>query len=142
MPSHAFAYWRTLDACVQGEVPLLTPDILVCSVGTEILINGAPAGRHTSPPDSSTVPAAGMQYAADLPGPQLAAPHILPLAYPVSLPAGRRPPAAGQPDEEWEAYLNQGWDRPRAAEIAAQLPELVMQRDSEQRSHKISYKLR
>ncbi|EFN54028.1 hypothetical protein CHLNCDRAFT_53400 [Chlorella variabilis] len=69
-----------------GEVPLLTPDILVCSVGTEILING-------------------------------------------------------QPDEEWEAYLNQGWDRPRAAEIAAQLPELVMQRDSEQRSHKISYKL-
>lgn len=27
-------------ACLQGEVPLLTPDILVCSVGTEILING------------------------------------------------------------------------------------------------------
>lgn len=25
---------------VQGEVPLLTPDILVCSVGTEILISG------------------------------------------------------------------------------------------------------
>jgi hypothetical protein len=26
-----------------GEVPLLTPDILVCSVGTEILINGEPS---------------------------------------------------------------------------------------------------
>ncbi|KAI3431372.1 hypothetical protein D9Q98_004427 [Chlorella vulgaris] len=69
-----------------GEVPLLTPDILVCSVGTEILINGTPDG-------------------------------------------------------EWEAYLNQGWDRARACAIAAELPDLVLQQDSEQRAHKISYKL-
>lgn len=29
----------------QSEVPLLKPDILVCSVGTEILINGEHQGR-------------------------------------------------------------------------------------------------
>lgn len=69
-----------------AEVPLLTPDILVCSVGTEILING-------------------------------------------------------QPDEEWEEHLNEGWDRAAAEGVAAQLPDLVLQRDSEQRPHKISFKL-
>lgn len=69
-----------------AEVPLLTPDILVCSVGTEILING-------------------------------------------------------QPDQEWEAHLNRGWDRDKAAAIAAGLPHLEQQRASEQRPHKISYKL-
>ncbi|PSC72019.1 Sucrose-phosphatase 2 [Micractinium conductrix] len=70
-----------------AEVPLLAPDILVCSVGTEILINGLP-------------------------------------------------------DEEWEAHLNEGWDRARAAACAAELPELTLQQESEQRPHKISYKLR
>ncbi|KAL4440460.1 hypothetical protein ABPG75_003461 [Micractinium tetrahymenae] len=70
-----------------SEVPLLKPDILVCSVGTEILING-------------------------------------------------------QADAEWEAHLNEGWDRAAAEGIAAKLPELEMQRESEQRPHKISYKLR
>ncbi|GAB4813979.1 hypothetical protein N2152v2_001025 [Parachlorella kessleri] len=68
------------------EVPLLTPNILVCSVGTEILIDG-------------------------------------------------------EPDEEWEAFLNQGWDRAKAAEIAKGLPDLKLQQPSEQRPHKISYKL-
>lgn len=52
------------------------------------------------------------------------------------------PLRAGQADEEWEAYLNQGWDRAAAAAAAASHPELTLQRDSEQRPHKISYKLR
>ena len=68
-------------------MPLLTPDILVCSVGTEILING-------------------------------------------------------KPDAEWEAYLDGGgWDREQAAAVAGRFPELVLQRSSEQRPHKVSYKL-
>lgn len=67
-------------------MPLLTPDILVCSVGTEILIRG-------------------------------------------------------QADAEWEAYLDEGWDRTAAAKVAARFPELVMQQPSEQRPHKVSYKL-
>ena len=53
-----------------------------------------------------------------------------------------QPPSAGQPDAEWEQYLNEGWDRHRASAIAAQLPELLLQAPSEQRSHKISYKLK
>eukprot|EP00887_Chlorella_sp_A99_P002358 scaffold10.g2358.t1 len=69
-----------------AEVPLLKPDILVCSVGTEILLGG-------------------------------------------------------QPDAEWEEFMNKGWDREAAARIAAELPELELQAPSEQRSHKISYKL-
>jgi sucrose-6-phosphatase len=71
----------------QAETPLLTPDVLVCSVGTEILIEG-------------------------------------------------------QPDSEWEAHLDGGgWDREHAAAVAGRFPELVMQRASEQRPHKVSYKL-
>ena len=68
-------------------MPLLTPDILVCSVGTEIMIKG-------------------------------------------------------KPDAEWEAYLDAGgWDREQAAAVAGRFPELVLQRSSEQRPHKVSYKL-
>lgn len=37
------------------------------------------------------------------------------------------PPPTGAPDEEWEEFLNQGWDRAKAAEIAAGLPDLVLQ---------------
>jgi sucrose-6F-phosphate phosphohydrolase len=69
-----------------AEAPLLTPDILVCSVGTEILLNGVS-------------------------------------------------------DPEWEAYLDQGWDRDTAAAVGSRFPELVLQQQSEQRPHKISYKL-
>jgi len=69
-----------------AEAPLLTPDILVCSVGTEILHNGVS-------------------------------------------------------DPEWEAYLDQGWDRDTAAAVGSRFPELVLQQQSEQRPHKISYKL-
>ena len=56
--------------------------------------------------------------------------------------AAAAPACAGEADAEWEEYLNQGWDRQRAAGIAAGLPELELQRDSEQRPHKISYKLK
>lgn len=69
------------------EVPLLTPDVLVCSVGTEIFIRG-------------------------------------------------------QPLEAWERHLDEGWDRTRAAKVAARFADLEMQVDSEQRPHKASYKLR
>ncbi|KAL4520971.1 hypothetical protein Ndes2526B_g00149 [Nannochloris sp. 'desiccata'] len=69
-----------------AEAPLLTPDILVCSVGTEILLNGVS-------------------------------------------------------DPEWEAFLDQGWDRDTAAAVGSRFPELVLQQQSEQRPHKISYKL-
>jgi hypothetical protein len=61
---------------------------------------------------------------------------------PTTLPCRAVPTPAGTPDGEWEAYLNQGWDRARACAIAAELPDLVLQQDSEQRAHKISYKLR
>lgn len=60
-----------------------------------------------------------------------------------SIPAASRHAArAGKPDAEWEAHLNEGWDRAAAVGVAAKLPDLEMQRESEQRPHKISYKLR
>eukprot|EP00890_Picochlorum_soloecismus_P001484 jgi/Picsp_1/2336/NSC_05799-R1_sucrose phosphatase len=68
------------------EAPLLAPDILVCSVGTEILVHGVP-------------------------------------------------------DAEWERYLDEGWDREQVVTIVNRFPELVMQQASEQRPHKVSYKL-
>ena len=71
---------------LQAETPLLTPDILVCSVGTEILLRGVA-------------------------------------------------------DADWEAHLDEGWDRDRAAAVASRFPELVLQQVSEQRPHKVSYKL-
>lgn len=71
---------------MQEETPLLDPDILVCSVGTEILLHR-------------------------------------------------------QPDVQWEEYLNQGWDREKVCSVAAQFPELKMQDPSEQRTHKVSFKL-
>jgi len=69
-----------------SHTPLLQPDILVCSVGTEILIHN-------------------------------------------------------QPNKEWERYLDQGWSRDKVASIAAQFPDLVLQEPSEQRPHKVSFKL-
>ena len=50
--------------------------------------------------------------------------------------------SADQPDAKWEEHLNQGWDRERAAAIASGVPELELQAPSEQRPHKVSYKLR
>lgn len=71
---------------LQLEAPLLEPDVLVCSVGTEILVKGVP-------------------------------------------------------DSEWEKYLDDGWDRDHVVTIVSRFPELVMQQASEQRPHKVSYKL-
>jgi sucrose-6F-phosphate phosphohydrolase len=47
----------------------------------------------------------------------------------------------GQPHAAWEALLDEGWDREVAAAVAGRFPELVMQQASEQRPHKVSYKL-
>lgn len=47
----------------------------------------------------------------------------------------------GVSDVEWEAHLDQGWDRDTAAAVSSRFPELILQQVSEQRPHKISYKL-
>lgn len=44
-------------------------------------------------------------------------------------------------DAEWESYLDEGWDRETAAAVGSRFPELVLQQQSEQRPHKVSYKL-
>eukprot|EP00193_Tetraselmis_chui_P001548 CAMPEP_0177763246 /NCGR_PEP_ID=MMETSP0491_2-20121128/6771_1 /TAXON_ID=63592 /ORGANISM="Tetraselmis chuii, Strain PLY429" /LENGTH=275 /DNA_ID=CAMNT_0019279345 /DNA_START=183 /DNA_END=1010 /DNA_ORIENTATION=+ len=43
------------------------------------------------------------------------------------------------PDAEWSEYLDQGWDRAALLDVGQQVPGLVLQRESEQRPHKISY---
>ncbi|XP_057515887.1 sucrose-phosphatase 2-like isoform X3 [Amaranthus tricolor] len=68
------------------EKPLLTPDITVMSVGTEI-------------------------------------------AYGDSL----------IPDVDWEQSLNHMWDRKIVTEETAKIPELVLQAETEQRPHKVSF---
>lgn len=45
------------------------------------------------------------------------------------------------PDSEWEAHLDEGWDRERVAAVSGRFPELILQQQSEQRPHKVSYKL-
>ncbi|EFJ47149.1 hypothetical protein VOLCADRAFT_46722, partial [Volvox carteri f. nagariensis] len=72
----------TLYRQLWEEAPLLTPAVLICSVGTEIFY---------------------------------------------------------LPDAEWEALLDQGWDRQRVLQVAAGFPELRKQVDSEQRRHKLSF---
>ncbi|KAL6783992.1 SPH3 [Auxenochlorella protothecoides x Auxenochlorella symbiontica] len=69
-----------------AEVPLLVPDILVCSVGTEILFQGVP-------------------------------------------------------HKPWSDFLDRGWDREKTLEIAQAEPALTLQDASEQRPHKISFKV-
>eukprot|EP00775_Hariotina_reticulata_P009955 gene9955-10110_t len=73
------------------EAPLLNPNVLICSVGTEIFYR-APDGQLL-------------------------------------------------PDQAWEAYLDQGWDRAAVERIAAQIPQLTPQVASEQRRHKLSFHL-
>lgn len=77
-----------LFAELAAEVPLLRPDVLVCSVGTEILV-------------------------------------------------------AGEPLRSWEQHLDAGgWDRESTLRAARETPGLELQRASEQRPHKISFKVR
>jgi sucrose-6F-phosphate phosphohydrolase len=80
-----------------GEVPLLTPDILVCSVGTEMLFlnNASKQSIH----------------------------------------------------DAWEEYLNgQGWNREIVQGVVSDMAfdglEISLQQESEQRPHKVSYKVR
>lgn len=62
---------------LQDEAPLLNPNVLICSVGTEIFYRTA---------DGSLVP-----------------------------------------DQAWEAYLDQGWDRAAVEAVAAKFPQLKQQ---------------
>ncbi|XP_021844698.1 sucrose-phosphatase 2 isoform X2 [Spinacia oleracea] len=71
---------------LRNEKPLLTPDITVMSVGTEI-------------------------------------------AYGDSL----------VPDVYWEQYLNHNWDRKIVTEETDKFPQLVLQSETEQRPHKVSF---
>jgi len=77
---------------LRKEVPLGNPDILVCSVGTEIF--------YEATAESEPVP-----------------------------------------DPKWIELLNQGWDRSAVVECAAQLSGLSLQAESEQRPHKVSYRV-
>ncbi|CAI7928740.1 unnamed protein product, partial [Closterium sp. NIES-54] len=78
----------TLYNQLKSQVPLLTPDIVIMSVGTEIT------------------------YGASM-----------------------------QPDQGWEEYLNDGWDRAAVVDVAKGFPLLRFQADSEQRPHKVSFHL-
>ncbi|KAL2943055.1 Sucrose-phosphatase 2, partial [Bienertia sinuspersici] len=71
---------------LRNEKPLLTPDITVMSVGTEI-------------------------------------------AYGDSI----------VPDIHWEQSLNKKWNKNIVTEVTAKLPELVLQSETEQRPHKVSF---
>ncbi|KAL1290992.1 hypothetical protein AAHE18_20G169300 [Arachis hypogaea] len=45
------------------------------------------------------------------------------------------------PDDRWEHYLNHKWNRDIVLEETARLPELVLQSETEQRPHKVSFYL-
>jgi hypothetical protein len=62
---------------VQDEAPLLTPNVLICSVGTEIFYRTA----------DGTL----------------------------------------QPDQAWEAYLDQGWDKAAVQALVGNIPQLAPQ---------------
>ena len=79
----------TLYAELAGTVPLREPDVLICSVGTEVILQG------------------------------------------------------GTCDAAWEKHLDDGgWDGDVAkAAVAAHCPDATLQQTSEQRRHKLSFKL-
>lgn len=71
------AFTSSSNPPFQDEAPLLNPNVLICSVGTEIFYRTA---------DGSLVP-----------------------------------------DQAWEAYLDQGWDRASVEGVAAKFPQLKQQ---------------
>eukprot|EP00898_Chlorokybus_atmophyticus_P003795 jgi/Chlat1/4416/Chrsp29S04544 len=73
---------------LRDEAPLITPDIRVMSVGTEIFIG-----------------------------------------------------ADDKPDEGWLKKLDEGWDRKVVEEVTKGFSELKLQRESEQRPHKVSFNI-
>nr|XP_018628119.1 sucrose-phosphatase 2 isoform X2 [Nicotiana tomentosiformis] len=76
----------TLYKELRKEKPMLTPDITIMSVGTEI-------------------------------------------AYGNSM----------EPDDGWEAFLNNKWDRKIVTKETSKFPELTLQSETEQRPHKVSF---
>mmetsp|Transcript_27590 Transcript_27590/g.60350 ORF Transcript_27590/g.60350 Transcript_27590/m.60350 type:complete len:639 (+) Transcript_27590:155-2071(+) len=105
------------------EAPLLTPHVLICSVGTEMFILRT---QHTSAPPSLAPPPNQL-----VPNKQSDA---------TQLPAA--PGLWYERHAGWEEHLNQGgWDRDKVLHIASLFPELKPQDPSEQRPHKISFHL-
>ncbi|XP_016442514.1 sucrose-phosphate phosphatase 1 isoform X3 [Nicotiana tabacum] len=76
----------TLYKELRKEKPMLTPDITIMSVGTEITYGNSM-----------------------------------------------------EPDDGWEAFLNDKWDRKIVTEETSKFPELTLQSETEQRPHKVSF---
>ncbi|OIT37313.1 sucrose-phosphatase 2 [Nicotiana attenuata] len=76
----------TLYKELRKEKPMLTPDITIMSVGTEITFGNSMV-----------------------------------------------------PDDGWEAFLNNKWDRKIVTEETSKFPELTLQSETEQRPHKVSF---
>ncbi|KAG2429912.1 hypothetical protein HXX76_010692 [Chlamydomonas incerta] len=120
------------------EAPLLTPHVLICSVGSEVFYLTPPpppvcsssssAGGSSSSAPSATATATATQAATSTDATQQQEQQVWRYA----------------PDPEWEAALDAGggWDRGQvAALVTARFPQLLLQRPSEQRRHKVSYTL-
>ncbi|KAG2496400.1 hypothetical protein HYH03_005627 [Edaphochlamys debaryana] len=106
------------------EAPLLTPHVLICSVGTEIFyLQPSELGPGTQ---GAQAQAQGTQAQS---GPKEDQAGGVPPAVPAP-----GPPLRYAPDPEWEALLDRGWDRGRVEALAAAVA-------SEQRRHKLSYHL-
>ncbi|GLC60342.1 hypothetical protein PLESTB_001601800 [Pleodorina starrii] len=109
------------------EAPLLTPHVLICSVGTEIFyLVPEPDEPRNGDGDDGGDRGGGSNAALDA----------------AALAGGCVPRRHRyEPDAEWEALLDKGWDRQRVLQVAARFPELRRQVDSEQRRHKLSFHL-